>query len=266
MRRTQARFLVYREMIRAGGASGPCPESDGSVCRAPWGSGAVGARHGRAGAVGGRVASGSWLAGLFSWKAGPRRGPSARGRYAAWRLEFQRTIDSVSWLVGLAVFLTWWGPYLMGLVNLVLLGLFPFVMLWALIPGTQFQPLAQYFVALLFTSSMPLWWALVDVACAGRRGAGATSSQDVLLSSSATAVTAMAWSTVVTVLGILLVPVVTAILMFSVFRAVGQSLARDRCNVHGKETPDADTSSNASTPAQDRPCTSRAPQRGAVAR
>ena len=47
-------------------------------------------------------------------------------------------------------------------------------MLWALMPGTQFQPLAHYFVALLFTSSMPLWWALVDQA---HKVAGATAPQ-----------------------------------------------------------------------------------------
>ena len=122
--------------------------------------------------------------------------------------------------MGLAVFLTWWGPYIIGLVNLVLLGLFPFVMLWALLPGTQFQPLAHYFVALLFTSSMPLWWALIDQA---HKVAGATVAQQTegYAAALTTKLSVFAWSSVVTVLGILLVPVVTAILMFAVFRSVG---------------------------------------------
>ena len=29
----QARFLLYREMLRASWASGPCPKPDGAVCR-----------------------------------------------------------------------------------------------------------------------------------------------------------------------------------------------------------------------------------------
>ena len=103
---------------------------------------------------------------------------------------------------------------------MVFIGLFPFVMLWALIPGTQFQPLAHYFVALLFTCSMPLWWALVDVA-ARLAGANAPRSTDLLGGLLGNGITALTWSTAVTVLGILLVPVVTGILMFAVFRAVG---------------------------------------------
>jgi hypothetical protein len=92
-------------------------------------------------------------------------------------------------------------------------------MLWALLPGTQFQPLAHYFVALLFTSAMPLWWALIDQA---QRVAGtvAPRANDPLLALT-NGLTAMAWSSAVTVLGIVLVPVVTGILMFAVFRAVG---------------------------------------------
>ena len=191
----QARFLIYREMIRVGESPAPAPSLAGQygVLR---GLGAAGAALGGAS----QGPKGAALAGLGS--------------------EFQRTIGSVSWFVGWGVFLTWWGPYIVGLVNLVLLGLFPLVMLWALIPGTQFQPLAHYFVALLFTSSMPLWWALVDVA-ARLAGTNAPRSTDLLVGLLGNGITALTWSTAVTVLGILLVPVVTGILMFSVFRAVG---------------------------------------------
>ena len=150
-------------------------------------------------------------------KAGPLAPPRGHSGLAG---EFQRIVDSLSWLVGIAVFLTWWGPYIIGLVNLVLVGLFPFVLLWALIPGTQFQPLAHYFIALLFTSSMPLWWALIDQA---QRIAGITipPATPGYAAGVSAMLSAFAWSTVVTVLGIILVPVVTAILLFTVFRAVG---------------------------------------------
>ena len=210
----QARFLIYREMLRAAGPAVPAPSLTG-VYGLLRGAGALGAVS--AGAADGSVRgwadkrSTAGKGGLLGTATGAIRGMAA---------EFQHTVDGLSWLVGLAVFLTWWGPYILGLVNLVLIGLFPIVMLWALIPGTQFQPLAHYFVALLLTSSMPLWWSLVDVASRVAT-TQAPQSRDVLTGLVGNWFTAMAWSTVVTVLGILLIPVVTGILMFSVFRAVG---------------------------------------------
>ena len=210
----QARFLIYREMLRAAGPAVPAPSLTG-VYGLLRGAGALGAMS--AGAADGSVRgwadkrSTAGKGGLLGTATGAIRGMAA---------EFQHTVDGLSWLVGLAVFLTWWGPYILGLVNLVLIGLFPIVMLWALIPGTQFQPLAHYFVALLLTSSMPLWWSLVDVASRVAT-TQAPQSRDVLTGLVGNWFTAMTWSTVVTVLGILLIPVVTGILMFSVFRAVG---------------------------------------------
>jgi len=209
----QARFLVYREMLRAAGPAVPAPSLTGQYA----GLRALGV-VGAGAASGLEEGIGGWLKGLFSSKG--TRIAAATGAIRGSGAELQRTIHGLNWLVGLAVFLTWWGPYILGLVNLVLLGLFPFVMLWALIPGTQFQPLAHYFVALLFTNSMPLWWSLVDIA---QRLAGqhAPQSRDVLTGLMSNWLVAFSWSTIVTVLGILLIPVVTAILMFSVFRAVG---------------------------------------------
>jgi len=209
----QARFLVYREMLRAAGPAVPAPSLTGQYAGLR-GLGAFGAGV----AQGTEEGTTSWLRGLFSWKGTGTA--AAQGAIRGLGTEFQRTIEWLTWLVGLAVFLTWWGPYIVGLINLVLLGLLPFVLLSALIPGTQFQPLAHYFVALLFTSSMPLWWSLVDVA-QRLASAQAPQSSDLLVGLLGNAVTALTWSTVVTVLGILLVPIVTGILMFSVFRAVG---------------------------------------------
>jgi hypothetical protein len=224
----QARFLVYREMIRASASTVPAPSLTGQY--AGLRGGAVlghslerGIAMGAAGAVAGTVAapgSGTAVGGFLGFLGGLASG-AVGGAGKGLALEYQRVVDSLSWLVGLAVFLTWWGPYLIGLVNLVLLGLFPFVMLWALIPGTQFQPLAQYFVALLFTSSMPLWWALVDVAARQVGGATAPHQTTGYAAEFITWVTAGLWSSATMALGILLVPVITAILMFSVFRAIG---------------------------------------------
>jgi hypothetical protein len=214
---TQARFLVYREMLKAAGPAVPAPSLTGAYALLR-GAGVLGAA-GAEGAADATAAAHLRSKGLATRGLGFWSGV-AQGALASAAAEWQRSIESLRWLVGLAVFLTWWGPYIVGVVNLVLIGLFPFVMLWALIPGTQFQPLAQYVVALLFTSSMPLWWALIDHAA---RVAGATAPQasDPLLAFAANWLSAVAWSTMITVLGMLLIPVATGILMFGVFRAVG---------------------------------------------
>jgi hypothetical protein len=129
----------------------------------------------------------------------------------------QRVIDILEALVRPAVFLTWWGPYIMGIINLVVLGLFPVVLIWSLFPRAQFQPLASYFATLFFTTSMPLWWALVDVAA---RLAGGTPPVH-FWTDPGHAVAGYTASLVVTIVGILLVPVVLGTLIVGSWRAIG---------------------------------------------
>ena len=130
--------------------------------------------------------------------------------------ELQRILDGMSGFVGLAVFLTWWGLYILGLVNLVVLGLCPIVVLWALFPQAQFRPLATYFAVLLFTTASPLWWALVDSAARLAQGLSPSLWTDPL-----------EWASghvtyyVVIALGILLIPVITSLLIFGSWRAIG---------------------------------------------
>lgn len=209
----QARFLVYREMLRAAGPAIPAPSLMAQY----------GILRGAA-VLGGAVSSGA-SEGTYAWLTGAIKPfktggiGAATGAIDAAGNELQRAIDGVSWLVGLAVFLTWWGPYIVGLINLVLIGLFPFVLLWALLPQNQFQPLAQYFVALLFTCSTPLWWGLVDVA---QRLALSTAPQSTGLISSVTNwATGHAWSAMITALGMLIIPVALGIVFFTAFRAIG---------------------------------------------
>jgi hypothetical protein len=130
--------------------------------------------------------------------------------------ELQRIIDGISSLVGLAVFLTWWGPYILGLINLVVLGLFPIVLIWSLFPQAQFRPLATYFAVLFFTTASPLWWALVDGAA--RLAQGLPPS---LLDNPAEWLHGQVAYYVVAALGILLIPVVTGFLIFGSWRAIG---------------------------------------------
>lgn len=213
----QARFLVYREMLRAAGPAVPAPSltAQYGILRG------LGLLAGATGSGAGDAARAGSLfrRGLPTSALGFGTG-AAQGAIRAATGEVQRALDGLSWLVGLAVFLTWWGPYVIGLVNLVLIGLFPFVMVWALVPSSQFQPLAHYFTALLFTSSMPLWWALVDVA-ARLAASQAPQAETEGLQMISRALTGAAWSTMVTALGILLIPVVVGSLLFLAFRSVG---------------------------------------------
>jgi hypothetical protein len=125
-------------------------------------------------------------------------------------------LEGMSGFVGLAVFLTWWGPYILGLINVVVLGLFPIVVLWSLFPQAQFRPLATYFAVLFFTTASPLWWALVDNAARLAQGIVPSLWTDPV-----------EWASgqvayyVVTALGILLIPVITGLLIFGSWRAIG---------------------------------------------
>lgn len=213
----QARFLVYREMLRAAGPAVPAPSLTAQYGLLKG----LGVLAGATGSGGEDAARAGFLrrknlpTGILGFGTG-----SALGAISAGANEVQRAIDGLSWLVGLAVFLTWWGPYVIGLVNLVLIGLFPFVLLWALTPSSQFQPLAHYFTALLFTSSMPLWWALVDVAARLARSQAPRATTEGLQWATGLAA-GFAWSTMITTLGILLIPLVVGSLLFLSFRAVG---------------------------------------------
>ena len=164
---TAARFLLYREMLRAAGPEVAAPSLTGTYVLLR-GAGVLGqiATGSAAGAVQ-RGLQGAEALGPAGAKAGALFGAAegaATGLGRGLSNELQRIIDGVSELLRPALFLIWWGPYVFGMINLVLLMLFPIVLLWALTPGQQFRPLLTYFALLFVTSSTPLWWALVDSA------------------------------------------------------------------------------------------------------
>jgi hypothetical protein len=191
----QARFLLYREMLRAAGPEVPAPSLTGLYLGL------------RGAGVLGRVVAGTGESGSIGARLGLIQGLGN---------EVQRMTDGISSLVGLSVFLTWWGPYILGLINLVVLGLFPIVVLWSLFPQAQFRPLATYFAVLFFTTASPLWWALVDGAARLAQGA-----PPPLFTSLPEWFNGWVTALVVTALGILLIPVVTGFLIFGSWRAVG---------------------------------------------
>ena len=215
----QGRFLVYREMLRAAGPAVPAPSltSQYALLR---GLGVAASVLGSG--LDSRTTAGALMArglptGLFGFGTGAASAAITGGAH-----EIQRAVEGLSWLLGLAVFLTWWGPYIIGMVLLVLVGLFPFVVLWALIPQSQFQPLAHYFVALLFVSSTPLWWALVDVAARLAQSLAPRAETSGLQAITAV-FSGAAWHAMVTALGILLIPVVLGSLLFVSFRGLNSA-------------------------------------------
>jgi hypothetical protein len=208
----QARFVVYREMLRAAGPAVPAPS-----LLAAYGTLRGAGVAGKALSGSGGSAIGGWLSGSFSLLKTLFGG--IQGTMQGLEGEWQRAIDSLSWLVGLAVFLTWWSPYILGIMNTVLLGLFPlFFLLLCLTPGQQLAPLQAYFSALLFVNFAPLWWSLIDVI--GRLvSAGVTQTNPTVLGMGSS-LTGMAWGAMITTLGVLLLPLVSGILIFGVFRSV----------------------------------------------
>jgi hypothetical protein len=213
-REDQVRFLLYREMLRAAGPEVPAPSLTGlyALLRGVAQVGAI-TRGGRSGAAAGAVG------GPMATVAGAARGAGV-GALQGLRNELARILEGLSSLVGLAVFLTWWGPYILGLINLVVLGLFPIVMLWSLFPQAQFRPLATYFAVLFFTTASPLWWALVDGAARLAQGA-AQGTPSSLFPAVIEWANGLVVYYVVTALGILLIPVVTGALIFGSWRAIG---------------------------------------------
>lgn len=203
----QARFLLYREMLRAAGPLIPAPSLTGRYLLLR-GVGILGSAT--AGA-----SLGTGLAGGTGTVAG-----AAAGTVKGLANVFQQALDGATSLVGLATWLIWWGPYIVGLINLVLVGLFPIVLLWSLLPQAQFQPLAMYFAALFFTTATPLGWALVDVAARLTQDAGVGAPPVWWQAPGEWAQNWVASYTTITALGLLLIPVVTGILIFGSFRAL----------------------------------------------
>ena len=132
--------------------------------------------------------------------------------------QLEKHLDRMARFLGIGSFLVYWGPYLVGIALFVVLAFFPAVLLWSLFPGQHFKPLVNYFLLLIFVCSTPLWWALVDgaaeVAYANHPPVGWFAAP-------------VGWGLaytsymVVTVLGIVMVPVLQAVLLFGTWRAIG---------------------------------------------
>ena len=142
---------------------------------------------------------------------------TAWGKSAA--TEYQKLMGRLSNFLAPASFLVHWAPYIIGFGMFATVGLFPIVLLWSLFPGQHFKPIVNYFLVLLFLCSTPLWWAMVNVT--------ANLLYNVSVPTGAWFTAFPGWSgaqisyVVVTVIGIVMVPVIQAILLFGTWRAIG---------------------------------------------
>ena len=133
--------------------------------------------------------------------------------------EYQKLMGRLSNFLAPASFLVHWAPYIVGFGLFATVGLFPVVLLWSLFPGQHFKPIVNYFLVLLFLCSTPLWWAMVN--------ATANLLFNASLPTGAWFTAFPGWTgaqiayVVVTVIGIIMVPVIQAVLLFGTWRAIG---------------------------------------------
>ena len=133
--------------------------------------------------------------------------------------EVQKMLDRVSRVIGVASFLVQWAPYMVGFAMFALLAFFPVVLLWSMFPGQHFKPLVNYFLLLIFVCSTPLWWAMVNVGADLVHQSYATGSNWFAAVPGWTH--AQVAGVVVTIIGIVMVPVIQAVLLFGTWRAIG---------------------------------------------
>ena len=133
--------------------------------------------------------------------------------------QLEKQLDRISRFLGIGSFIVYWGPYVVGIAMFSVLALFPVVVLWSLFPGQHFKPLVNYFLLLIFVCSTPLWWAMVDAAAeVAYAQHPATGTWWDAMGAWGIAYTSYM---VVTVLGVILVPVLQATLLFGSWRAIG---------------------------------------------
>ena len=133
--------------------------------------------------------------------------------------ELQKQLDRVSRVLGVGAFIVNWAPYIVGFAMFTALTFFPFVLLWSLFPGQHFKPLVNYFLILVFLCSTPLWWAMVNVGADLVHEHYATGTA-WFASLPGFAEAELAY-VVVTVIGVVMVPVIQSILLFGTWRAIG---------------------------------------------
>jgi hypothetical protein len=134
----QARFLIYQSLLKAMGGPAPAPSLAGAYGTLSLGNAALGGASGFLSGIGTLLGGGTG---------------AAKGAGSAVLTQAQQSVQWLLWWVALAAWLVFWAPYMLGVLLLVCVGLFPLAFLWALEPGAQFRPLVQYALILLWICS-----------------------------------------------------------------------------------------------------------------
>lgn len=130
-----------------------------------------------------------------------------------------RQLSRVTSFLGIGSFVVRWAPHIVGIAMFTVVALFPVVLLWSLFPGQHFKPLMNYFLMLFFVCSTPLWWAFVNIVATVGRNLHPPGSN--LLADMVGVGVGEYTYIVVTVLGIIMVPMIQAVLLFGSWRAIG---------------------------------------------
>ena len=133
--------------------------------------------------------------------------------------QLEKLSERLGRVLGVGSFLVHWAPHLVGIAIFTVLALFPIVLLWSMFPGQHFKPLVNYFLLLVFVCSTPLWWAMVNVV-ANLARANHTSAAQWFMAVPNFGMGEIVYI-VATVLGIILVPIIQATLLFGSWRAIG---------------------------------------------
>ena len=133
--------------------------------------------------------------------------------------QLEKLTERLGRFLGVGSFLVYWAPHLVGIALFTVLALFPVVLLWSLFPGQHFKPLVNYFLLVVFVCSTPLWWAMVNVVAnlARQNHTGASAWFTAVPDFGAGELAYI----VATVLGIIMVPIIQATLLFGSWRAIG---------------------------------------------
>jgi hypothetical protein len=194
----QGRFLLHQRMLRTMAAPVPAPSlaaTYGGLSAASTVTGALAGalRGGKAGAVSG--AGGAVLSQAEQ--------------------QVQRLLSWVGW----AMWLAYWLPDTMGMILLLVVGLFPVVLCFGLWPGQQVRVLLTYFLVLVWACSSPLWFAVIDLD-ARAAAARAVQFEDPLLQLFNWAPQQLSW-VVHTVIGLSLFPPLMLALLYLGLRGLG---------------------------------------------
>jgi len=133
----------------------------------------------------------------------------------------EKHLDRLSRFLAPASFLVYWAPWIVGIAMFAVVGFFPVVLVWSLFPGQHFKPIVNYFLLLIFVCSTPLWWAMVNAAADLAFNVHSPPAGTPWFAGVPGFVGGNLTYVVVTVLGIIMVPVMQAILLFGSWRAIG---------------------------------------------